>query len=194
MTVTARPAPLDTSIVTQRVSSASPLSRIATAVLRIGLGWIFLWPFLDKTFGLGYSTAGSKSWLNGGSPTNGFLGHVQAGPLQSIFRGMAGNGFIDWLFMLSLLGVGVAMIAGVALRIAALSGSILLVLMWAAEWPLAQSTSAGVATGSTNPFLDYHLIFAIGLILVATIGTASSWGLGAWWSTRPVVAAHPILR
>lgn len=172
----------------------SPVAQIAILVFRLALGWIFLWPFLDKTFGWGYSTAGAKSWINGGSPTKGFLGHVEVGPLQSMFRGMAGNVLIDWLFMLTLLGVGVALVLGVVLRIAAISGSILLILMWAAEWPLAQHTSGGAASGSTNPFLDYHLVFAIGLVIIATLGTASARGLGKWWCNRPIVAAHQILR
>jgi thiosulfate dehydrogenase [quinone] large subunit len=167
---------------------------IAVVVLRLALGFTFLWPFLDKTFGLGFSTSSSKSWLNGGSPTNGFLANVRVGPLQSAFRGIAGNVAIDWLFMLALLGVGVALLLGVVLRIAAISGSLLLILMWAAEWPMAQSNSAGAATGSTNPFLDYHLIYAIGLVVVAALGTASVRGLGKWWCSRPMVAAHPIMR
>ena len=49
-----------------------------------GLGWVFLWAFLDKTFGLGFGTGldaetgvvdrfGDAAWINGGSPTLGFL-------------------------------------------------------------------------------------------------------------------------
>src|SRR5947208_1357104 len=113
-------------------------------LLRFGLGFVFLWAFLDKAFGLGYSTPGSKSWMfHGGSPTNGFLSHAEVGPLQSSFRSIAGAGWADWLFMLGLLGLGVALIAGVTLRIAAVTGSILLLLMWAAEWPMAQHSSTG---------------------------------------------------
>ncbi|SDO71700.1 thiosulfate dehydrogenase [quinone] large subunit [Nakamurella panacisegetis] len=166
----------------------------AVAVMRIGLGWVFLWAFLDKVFGFGYSTPSARAWINGGSPTKGFLGNVHVGPLQSVFRDLAGNVVIDWLFMLALLGLGVALILGVTLRIAAVSGSLLLLLMWAAEWPMAQFNSAGVATGSSNPLVDYHIIFAIGLAVIAALGAASPWGLGKWWSSRPVVDAHPVLR
>src|SRR3546814_2853921 len=86
------------------------------AALRVGVGSVFLWAFLDKLFGLGYSTPSERSWLNGGSPTEGFLSNVDVGPLAGFFRDIAGNVFIDWLFMLGLLGLGVAVIAGVALR------------------------------------------------------------------------------
>ena len=177
---------------TPPVRQGAPVHR-AVDILRIALGFTFLWPFLDKLFGLGYSTTSAHSWINGGSPTKGFLGHVEVGPFQAAFRSIAGAGWADWLFMLALLGIGVALLAGAGLRIAAVSGTILLIMMWAAEWPLAQFTSGGVATGSTNPFLDYHLIYAAGLVVVAVFGVASSWGLGKWWSKLPFVAEHSFL-
>ena len=34
--------------------------RYAAAAARISLGWIFLWAFLDKTFGLGHETAARR--------------------------------------------------------------------------------------------------------------------------------------
>ncbi len=162
-------------------------------VLRIGLGFVFLWALLDKLFGLGYATSNEASWINGGSPTRGFLGHVEVGPLQSMFRGMAGHALVDTLFMLGLLGVGAALILGVLLRITAIAGAVLLLLMWAAEWPPAQHTTGGAATSSSNPLVDYHLIFAIGLFVVAALGTASSWGLGRWWAGTSVVRRHALL-
>ena len=35
------------------------------AVLRLATGFIFLWAFLDKTFGLGFSTPVERAWLDG---------------------------------------------------------------------------------------------------------------------------------
>ncbi len=195
-TTAPRPTAASTQIAPQVAAETdhSSLALRALDVLRIGLGFIFLWPFLDKLFGLGYSTSSANAWVNGGSPTDGFLGHVEVGPLQSVFRSIAGAGWADWLFMLGLLGIGIALLTGVALRMTAVAGTVLLLLMWAAEWPLAQFTSTGAASGSTNPFLDYHLIFAIALIVVALLGTGSSWGLGKWWVKQPIVAAHSFLR
>ncbi|MEO7235194.1 MAG: DoxX family protein [Lapillicoccus sp.] len=163
------------------------------AATRVAVGFLMLWAFLDKLFGLGYSTAAAKSWLNGGSPTNGFLSHVAVGPLQGFFQSIAGSAVVDTLFMVSLLGIGVAMIFGAGLRIAAISNVVLMLGMWAAEWPLTRFTSAGAASGSTNPFVDYHLVYALIGIVFAYFAVASRYGLGAWWSRRTVVQKNPWL-
>lgn len=42
-------------------------------LLRLGMGWIFFWAFIDKVFGLGFATATGKGWIDGVSPTFGFL-------------------------------------------------------------------------------------------------------------------------
>lgn len=56
---------------------------------------------------------------------------------------MAGTWWADSLFVLGLLGVGLAAVVAVALRPAAVAGSVMMALMWSAEWPLAQHTSSG---------------------------------------------------
>src|SRR5215211_3236108 len=70
----------------------------ALAVLRISTGFVFLWAFLDKTFGLGYATPATRAWINGGSPTKGFLSSVDVGPFQGMFHSLAGTTFADWAF------------------------------------------------------------------------------------------------
>ena len=193
MTIT-RSAPSNNPLAADRATTPLLAVHRTVDVLRIALSFIFLWPFLDKLFGLGYSTLSARAWIHGGSPTNGFLGHVQTGPFQTAFRAIAGATWADWLFMLGLLGIGAALLTGVALRLAAVAGTLLLVLMWAAEWPMARSNSAGTPTSSTNPFLDDHLIFAICLIVIAALGTASTWGLGKWWASQPISQRSPFLR
>ncbi|MFF9000477.1 hypothetical protein ACF1GW_13865 [Streptomyces achromogenes] len=166
----------------------------ALASLRVLTGFVFLWAFLDKTFGLGYATASGKGWTDGGSPTKGFLSSVAAGPMESTFHSWAGDTWADWLFMLGLLGIGLAVMAGVALRPAALAGTAMMALMWLAEWPPAKHLSNGEPSMSTNPFTDYHVIYALALIAVATAGAGTTWGLGRQWARLPVVHAHTWLR
>jgi thiosulfate dehydrogenase [quinone] large subunit len=154
-----------------------------TAALRIGLGWIFLWAFLDKLFGLGHETESKAAWINGGSPTNGFLAHATAGPFADLYQNIAGQAWADWLFMIGLAGIGTALIAGVAIRIAAASGALLLVLMWTAVLPPAN-----------NPFLDDHLIYALVLIALALVKAGHVLGLGQTWERLPLVQKYSALR
>ncbi|UXY23530.1 hypothetical protein N8I84_36210 [Streptomyces cynarae] len=178
--------------------SAHPDTRTAQAFalasLRILTGFVFLWAFLDKTFGFGYATASGKGWIDGGSPTKGFLGSVAAGPMESTFHSWAGDTWADWLFMLGLLGIGLAVMAGVALRPAAVAGTAMMALMWIAEWPPARHLSDGSPSMSTNPFADYHVIYAVALIVVAAAGAGATWGLGRLWARLPIVRDHTWLR
>jgi thiosulfate dehydrogenase [quinone] large subunit len=168
----------------------TPTAATLAAILRIALGFVFLWAFLDKTFGLGYSTQSSNAWINGGSPTKGFLSRVDVGPLESTFHSWAGDVWVDWLFMLGLLGIGVALILGIGLHIAALSGTVMMLLMWAAEWPPAKHNSAGEPTMSANPIVDYHIIYALALIVLAATYAGNTWGLGRTWAKLPFVRRY----
>jgi thiosulfate dehydrogenase (quinone) large subunit len=165
----------------------------ALAVLRLGMGFTFLWAFFDKTFGWGYATQSQNAWINGGSPTKGFLSRVAVGPLEGTFHSWAGQPWADWLFMLGLLGVGVAVTLGVGLRVAAVAGTVMMALMWAAEWPLARFTSAGEPSMSTNPLIEYHVIYALALIALAATAAGATWGLGKAWARIPFVQRNPWL-
>ncbi|MFB4263202.1 hypothetical protein [Nonomuraea sp. GTA35] len=149
------------------------------AVARISIGWVFLWAFLDKTFGFGFATPAAKAWINGGSPTTGFLKGTGEHALGGFFAGLAGQAWVDWLFMAGLAGVGLALVLGIGTRIAAGAGTAMLLLMWAAELPL-----------TTNPFMDDHLIYAIVLIGLALTGAGTTLGLG----NLPIVQRTPWLK
>ncbi|HKN98556.1 MAG TPA: DoxX family membrane protein [Pseudonocardiaceae bacterium] len=164
------------------------------AFLRITMGLVFLWAFLDKTFGLDYSTTSAQAWIRGGSPTQGFLAHVEVGPLQSAFRDWAGTGWANWLFMLTLLGLGIALTLGIGLRVSAIAGVILLALMWFAEFPIARFDSTGAATSSTNPLIDYHFVFAVVLVTLAACTAGDTWGFGRQWARLDLVRRNSWLR
>ena len=172
----------------------SPLAGRMLAVLRIAMGLLFTWAFVDKLFGLGYATPSANAWINGGSPTQGFLGHLDHGPFASMFQSWAGDAWADWLFMLGLAGLGIALLFGVGLRITAVAGTVMMLLMWAAEWPLDRFTNAGEPTMSTNPIIDYHIIYALVLIVLAVLAAGSTWGFGRRWATLPYVRDHSWLR
>jgi thiosulfate dehydrogenase (quinone) large subunit len=158
-------------------------TRYVWAVVRLALGWTFLWAFLDKTFGLGHSTAAENAWINGGSPTYGFLKFAAAGPFKDLYNGIAGAAWADWLFMAGLAGIGIALMLGIGMRIAAVAGGLLYVLMWTAVLPPAN-----------NPFLDDHLINAAVLAGLALVGAGDTLGLGRHWARLPLVQRMPWLK
>ena len=154
------------------------------AVSRIAVGFIFLWAFLDKALGLGFSTPTERAWINGGLPSQGFLNSdAVSGPLKPFFSSIA-SPLTDVLFMLGMLAIGVAVMAGIGLRVSAVVGSVIMIFMYLAEWPF----SAG--TASTNPLVDYHIIFALALIVVAATSAGDTWGFGRPWKSLPQVQTH----
>ncbi|WP_405996733.1 hypothetical protein [Streptomyces sp. NBC_00829] len=165
-----------------------PLTVARTAAMtRLLTAFTFLWAFGDKALGWGYTTPAGKGWIDGGSPTKGFLSHVAAGPMEETFHSWAGAAWADWTFMLGLLGIGVALASGVALRVAAAAGTVMMALMWVAEWPLARHLSDGSLSMSTNPLVDYHVLYAAVLVTLAAIGAGRTWGLGTIWERLPLV-------
>jgi thiosulfate dehydrogenase [quinone] large subunit len=155
---------------------------------------VFLWAFLDKLFALGFGTGrdaetgvvdrfGDAAWINGGSPTEGFLKFGADGPFKGFYNDIAGAAWADWLFMLGLLGIGLALTLGITMRIASAAGALLLVMMWTVVLP-----------PENNPFLDDHLIYAEVLVLLALTSAGRTFGFGRMWERVPFVTRHGILK
>jgi thiosulfate dehydrogenase [quinone] large subunit len=123
--------------------------------LRYSMSFIFLWAFFDKTFGLGFATTAQNSWINGGSPTTGFLLNSTKGQFASFFQSLAGIGIIDWIFMIGLLFVGLTLLLGKYVKWGAVAGIIMMLLMYLASFP-----------PTNNPIIDSHIIyiFVFGII------------------------------
>jgi thiosulfate dehydrogenase [quinone] large subunit len=163
------------------------------AVLRMALGLTFLWAFVDKLLALGFHTGygqdgtldrfGDAAWIHGGSPTEGFLKFGADGPFKDFYNSIGGTALADWGFMLGLLGIGVALTVGAGMRLAAVAGATMFVLMWSVVLP-----------PENNPVLDDHLLLAVTVVALALLNAGDTWGLGKWWSSTSVVEKNPVLR
>ena len=183
----------ETPVLVEVREGLSGTARRVLATLRLAMGFIFAWAFLDKTFALGFSTgrleegnidffAQGGAWLNGGSPTRGFLSGSR-GPLASMWQGLAGDTWVNWVFMLALAAVGIALLLGIGMRLAAVGGSLLLLSMW----------SVAMLPGS-NPFVDSHIIYTLVLVVLALTAAGNTWGLGERWSRTRLVQQLPFLK
>ncbi|HVX46780.1 MAG TPA: hypothetical protein VHC49_23005 [Mycobacteriales bacterium] len=178
-TVTA--STVEPSVATEQTRSAA--IQWTLVVLRLALAWEFLWAFLDKTFGLGHETASGDAWIHGGSPTKGFLAFGASGPFKGFYHSIAGDGWADWLFMLALAGLAVALFLGIGMRVAVVAGVVLTVMMWSVVLP-----------PENNVFMDYHLVYALALIAIGLAGTERTFGLGRWWQSTALVQRWPWLK
>jgi thiosulfate dehydrogenase [quinone] large subunit len=164
-------------------------------LLRIAMGWTFLWSFLDKAFALGFATGrnsetgaidffGPDAWINGGSPTDGVLMFALKGPFKGLYDGLVGQAWVEWVYMLSMLLIGLGLIFGVGTRLAALGGIVWMAIFYTATaiWP------------EHNPFMDDHVVFVIVLAGIAYVGAGRYLGLGKFWERLPVVKRLPVLK
>lgn len=178
-------------------SASDPITnnagQIWAGISRILIGFVFLWAFLDKNFGLGYTTKSEAAWQFGtgdGNPTAGFLkfGTNPEGFLADFFTGLAPsspNGFVNWLFMAALLGAGVALILGVFMRFATIGGAVLLFLMYLAEAPWAKVTlEDGTIQAANNPLIDDHIVYGAVLLMLLFVKGGRYLGLGRQWEAK----------
>ncbi len=158
--------------------------QVVWGLLRIAMGWIFLWAFIDKVWGLGFATEPGQGWVDGVSPTFGYLSFATKGPFASIFQALAGSLVVDVLFMAGLFGVGVALLVGIKVKLASYAGAVMLFLMFlAASLPPEH-----------NPVIDEHIIYILILILFSRWPVGDWLGLGKSWSKLSFVRQYPILK
>ena len=173
-------------------------------ILRIAMGWTFLWAFLDRAFGLGFGTGrnaetgaitffGTDAWIHGGSPTAGVVGFALKGPFKGTIQSITGYemtqvgphvaGWVDWLFMGTMLAIGVALILGIATKLAAIGG-----IAWLATFYLATAIWP-----EFNPFMDQHLVEIVVLAGLLLANAGRYYGFGKTWQKLGFVKQRPYL-
>lgn len=118
--------------------------------LRFVMAFTFLWAFVDKLFGWGFATTSAQAWINGGSPTSGFLANATTGPLAPMFKAMAGVAVVDWLFMLGLLGIGLTLALNKYVRWGSIAGMVMMALMY-----------LSLLLPKNNPIIDEHIVYIL---------------------------------
>ncbi|WP_084102175.1 DoxX family protein [Demequina sp. NBRC 110051] len=164
---------------------------IFLSITRIVIGFYFFWAFIDKLFGLGFSTCrqedGSvevmcdRAWLSGARITEGYLGS-SSGPFADFFADLGTQAWTDWPFMIGLCGIGLALMLGIGTRVGMVSAILMLAMMWISHsWP-------GEGGNTTNPFVDDHIIMIVAITAAVLLEVRyQAIGLGEWWKRLDVV-------
>lgn len=116
------------------------LQSFMTLLLRVSLGWLFLYA--------GYS----KLIVTGGFSAKQFLLSLH-GPFSSLYLPLAGNPLVDTLVVTGELAIGFCLIFGILVRFASFWGVVMLVLFYLAGYPPEHSFIV-------NEQFMYILVFA----------------------------------
>ena len=131
--------------------------KITINVLRYVMSFVFLWAFVDKVFGLNFSTKSADAWIHGGSPTHGFLAFGTHGPFINVFHLLATySHVIDWVFMLGLLFIGLTLVFNKYVKWGCLAGCVMLFFMY-----------LSLLLPANNPVIDEHIVYILILMLIA---------------------------
>lgn len=167
-----------------------PSHQIGIAILRIGVGVIFLWAGLEKVFAPEpWSAAGFLEFATGGSLGWPFVtGEVAEGtifnPTQAFWSGLATNegamSVINVLVPFGQIGIGVGLILGLLTRFSAAMGTLMMLFFFLAAWDFE--------FGVVNQHLTYALVTAfLGLIgagnyfgMDRSLGESTSPGIRRW--------------
>ena len=95
---------------------------------------------------------------------------------------MAASPVVEWLFMPGLLGVGLPLILGIGVRIAASTGILMLLLMCTAA-----------LLPEYNPVLDDHLTYSVALVGLTIANPGYRFGLGRWWGIPRLARRYAVL-
>lgn len=143
-----------------------------TLLLRLTMGWIFVWSGFDKLLGE-FGSAG-------------FLANATKGPLTGWFQGLAQNqaavDVIDPLVVWGQILIGLALIFGVGTRFALFWASAMMFMFYIAQFPPLH-----------NPFMDEHLVYILLFLLLGALGAGRILGLDALLERLPWIRRLPLL-
>ncbi len=131
------------------------LSIYALLLLRVFIGWHFLYEGISKLVTPGWS---SEAYLRG---SFGFL----SGFFHSLASSPAAISVVDFLNVWGLILIGAGLFLGIFIRLSALSGILLLMLYYFAYPPFGHSLMAGVTEGHYW-VVNRNIIEALALVMV----------------------------
>lgn len=144
-------------------------------LLRVALGWVFLYAASHQVFVPGWSVAG-------------FLEHTKTfHGLFSMFTGPTIAPIISFLVAYGHLLIGLSLIFGLFVRVSAAFGILLMLLYWMAHMDFPYISD------HNNFIIDFHIVDALvlGLLIVKRAGHV--WGLDSWAGKQSFISNNGFL-
>jgi thiosulfate dehydrogenase [quinone] large subunit len=163
---------------------SAPIHKLGVALLRIGVGIIFLWAGLEKVLGSGpdgFNAAGFLAHATGGSLGWPFVtGSVADGTIfnpthefwVSLSQNAGAMSVINFLVVFGEVAIGLCLILGLATRFAAAMGTLMMLFFFVAAWEFS------------NGIVNQHLTYALICAAIAGLGAGKYYGLDAVISER----------
>ena len=137
-----------------------------TVLLRLLMGWIFLWAGFDKAIN-GFTAAG-------------FLQNATSGPFQEQFAAWGADSgalaVIDPLVTYGQILMGIAIFFGAATRVGLFFGGVMMFLFYIAQFPPEHDL-----------FVDYYIVYIAVYLLLGALGAGRILGLGLFIEQLPWV-------
>ncbi|MEO6956002.1 MAG: hypothetical protein ABI137_04595 [Antricoccus sp.] len=176
--------PVVATVVEERELRGARMSKFGGYLLglvRILIGWMFIWTFIDRTFGLGRPTSHDQAWTRGGSPIDGFVGSARdsgsRNPVPGFWQFLSEqHAWVNIVLMVLIAVIGVLLVLGFGMWFSCVAGAILLLLQWFTAWPIKD-----------NLFLNSALLGAVVLIALLACNAGSFVGLGKRWQHQEKV-------
>jgi thiosulfate dehydrogenase [quinone] large subunit len=155
------------------------LQRMLIVFFRISMGWVFLFAAIRQIPSADWSAAG---FLSGAKTFPAFFELMASPPFLTII-----NLVIPWAHLL----IGLALILGIGMRLAAIAGAGLMILYYLPRLD-------GFMVGPTNFIVEYHLVYAALIVYLAAVQAGRVFGLEGWLANRPdtksYLQQHPVVR
>jgi thiosulfate dehydrogenase [quinone] large subunit len=156
----------------------SPTQRGLVFLLRISLGWVFLFAAIRQIPDPDWSAIG---FLSGAKTFPGLFEFFASPAILPVI-----NILVPWGHLL----IGISLILGLFTRIGAVAGALLMIMYYLPrlDFPMV---------GENNFIVEYHLVYAVVLVYLAAVHAGRVIGLDQWAGELPQVQAflqrHPRL-
>ncbi len=160
---------------------------IGILLLRLTVGWIFLYAGIEKLFGATPFTAAGFLKMGTLGTTSALVAKgTVVNPTHDFWVALAASH--PWIDIVNVLvpygqiAIGLALILGLATRFAGAMGVLMMLFIGVASWSFA------------NGVMNYHFLLVVSTIVLALVAAGEVYGLDAYVDETPLVKRASALR